>query len=127
MPRTVRKLFPTVFAAVLTAMTLTWSPMPALATDGFASGYDLKSWCDNMDMDDVHWGLCVGSITASHDMVMTYQAAGVANNLVCTTMDHTRGDVVYAVVDYLKTHPMELEYSLGDVVLSALIERFPCD
>lgn len=99
----------------------------AWATDGFASGRDLKGWCDNMDMDDVHWGLCVGSITASHDMVMTYQAAGVANNLVCTTLEHTRGDVVYGVIDYLNRHPFDLDHSLGDVVLSALIEQFPCD
>lgn len=100
---------------------------PAHATDGFASGRDLKNWCDNMDMNDVHWGLCVGSITAAHDMVMTYQNAGVANDLVCTTMDHTRGDVVFAVVDYLNRNPYDLDYSLGDVVLSAMIEQFPCD
>ena len=118
------RLLPTLALVACGALAL---PGPAQATDGFASGRDLKNWCDNMDMNDVHWGLCVGSITAAHDMVMTYQSAGVANDLVCTTMEHTRGDVVFAVVDYLNRNTFDLDYSLGDVVLSALIEQFPCD
>ena len=101
--------------------------LPAQATDGFASGGDLKLWCDNMHLDDVHWGLCVGSITAAHDIVMTYQNAGVAEGLVCTSMDQTRGDVVYAVTEFLKENPDHWDYSLGDAVLSALIDKFPCE
>ncbi|HEY9163341.1 MAG TPA: Rap1a/Tai family immunity protein [Magnetovibrio sp.] len=108
---------------VLIALAL--GPVPAQATDGFSGGNDLKGWCDNMDADDIHWGLCVGSITAAHDMVMTYQEAGV-QTVVCTTRDHTRGDVVQAVIDYLNENPDELDYSLGDVVLSALVEKYPC-
>lgn len=100
---------------------------PALATDGFASGGDLKLWCDNMHLDDVHWGLCVGSITAAHDIVMTYQNAGVAQGLVCTATSQTRGDVVDAVIQFLKDNPDHWDYSLGDAVMSALIEKFPCE
>ena len=113
-----------IFAAILAV--LSFAPLSANATDGFASGADLKQWCDNMDMDDIHWGLCVGSITAAHDIIMTYQASGAANDLVCTQMAHTRGDVVFAVMEYMKEHPESLEYSLGDAVLSAMIDKFPC-
>lgn len=94
--------------------------------EGFANGLDLKGWCDNMDMDDIHWGLCVGSITAAHDVVMTYQQAGATNRVVCTPDGVTRGDAVYAVIGYLRENPDELQYSLGDVVVSALAEKFPC-
>lgn len=116
-----------ILAALVLGFTLALTPAPAAATDGFASGLDLKGWCDNMDMDDIHWGLCVGSITAAHDVVMTYQSSGVAQELVCTTLTDTRGDVVHAVIAYLDEHSGELDYSLGDVVLSALVEQFPCD
>lgn len=100
---------------------------PVQATDGFASGLDLKGWCDNMDLNDIHWGLCVGSITAAHDVIMSYQEAGAVNTVVCTTLSITRGDAVFAVVDYLNENPNDLDYSLGDVVLTALAEKFPCD
>lgn len=112
----------------LTALLLIASPAPASATDGFASGLDLKGWCDNMDLDDIHWGLCVGSITAAHDVIMTYQSvSGKDNATVCTSMSHTRGDVVFAVIDYLHENADQLDYSLGDVMLSALIDKFPCE
>lgn len=104
---------------------LALSPVAAEATDGFSGGDDLKGWCDNMDLDDIHWGLCVGSITAAHDVIMTYQSAGVTM-IVCTETKHTRGDVVQAVIDYMNENPNELDYSLGDVVLSALVEKYPC-
>lgn len=112
--------------ALPVVIALALAPVPAQATDGFSSGHDLKGWCDNMEADDIHWGLCVGSITAAHDVVMSYQAVGV-QTIVCTTMDHSRGDVVEAVIEYLQEYPDELDFSLGDVVLSALVERFPCD
>ena len=99
---------------------------PAAATDGFSNGYDLKGWCDNMDMDDIHWGLCVGSITAGHDMIMTYQNAADVRIVVCTPEGVTRGDVVYAVIDYLAETEDDLQYSLGDVVFAAMAEKFPC-
>lgn len=41
-------------------------------------------------------------------------------------MSHTRGDAVFAVIEYMDENPDELEYSLGDVVLSGLSEKFPC-
>jgi len=116
-------LIPLLMAAVLIAAPFS----DTQASDGFASGTNLKDWCDNLERNDIHWGLCVGSITAAHDMVMTYQAADVALQVVCTDMTTTRGDVVVSVIDYLHEHPNELDYSLGDVVLSALVEKFPCD
>ena len=79
-----------------------------------------------MERDDIHWGLCVGSITAAHDMVMTYQNFDDMNKLVCIQSEDTRGDVVAAVIDYMAENPESLDYSLGDLVLSALMERFPC-
>lgn len=98
----------------------------ANATEGFANGADLKTWCDDMDNDDVHWGLCVGSITAAHDVVMTYQSVGAAKRVVCTPQGVSRGDAVTAVIQYLRDNPDELIYSLGDVVVAALAEKFPC-
>ena len=115
------------FRAIVTAVALLALPLPAFATDGFASGADLKGWCDNMELDDIHWGLCVGSITAAHDIVMTYQQADAANEVVCTTMSTTRADVVYAVIQYMDENAHDLDYSLGDVVLSAMADKFPCD
>lgn len=115
------------YTVVLAALLFAFTPLKAQATDGFASGTDLKGWCDNMDLDDLHWGLCVGSITAAHDVVMTYQAADVAKELVCTATSQTRGEVVAAVIEYMQENPDELDYSLGDVVLSALVEKFPCN
>ena len=115
-----------ILASPLLAIALMAAPAPAQATDGFASGQDLLGWCENMDMDDIHWGLCVGSITAAHDMVMTYQAIGDVHSVVCTSMSHTRGDVVGAVINYMHENPGDLDYSLGDVVLSALANKFPC-
>lgn len=108
-------------------LTLGLFAHPAYATDGFASGGDLKLWCDNMDLKDVHWGLCVGSITAAHDVIMSYQNAGVGVGLVCTQMSQTRGDVVFAVIEYLNENPDHVDYSLGDAVLSALMAKFPCE
>lgn len=110
----------------LAALLLAFSPAAATATDGFASGTDLKGWCENMELDDIHWGLCVGSITAGHDIIMTYQEADAANEVVCTTMAHTRADVVFSVIEYLNENHGDLGYSLGDVLLSALIDKFPC-
>lgn len=117
-----RTILPIVIAAALIAL----APAPSQATEGFANGYDLKGWCDNMEMDDIHWGLCVGSITAAHDVVMTYQQAGATDRVICTPEGITRGDAVYAVIDYLYEHERDLEYSLGDVVVSALADKFPC-
>ena len=124
MHRTLRSI---PFALAASVVALSSAPAPAHATDGFASGSDLKGWCDNMEMDDIHWGLCVGSITAAHDVVMTYQNAGVGGQAVCTLISTSRNDVIQAVVEYMEQHPDELEYSLGDVVLSAMVEKFPCD
>jgi len=106
---------------------LSFSPHTTFATEAFSGAHDLKGWCDNMDMDDVHWGLCVGSITAVHDAAMTYQGFEDMSQLVCTTDTTTRGNVVMAVRSYMDDHPEDLDYSLGDVVLAALIDKFPCD
>jgi len=114
----------TLLSLALSAFLIT---TPTQATDGFANGLDLKGWCDNMDLNDIHWGLCVGSITAAHDVIMSYQQADAVNTVVCTTLDITRGDAVFAVIDYLNENPGELDYSLGDVVLTALAEKFPCE
>jgi len=114
------------FRATVTALALLAFPLSATATDGFASGADLKGWCDNMELNDIHWGLCVGSITAAHDVVMTYQQADAANEVVCTTMSATRADLVYAVIEYMDENAHDLDYSLGDVVLSAMADKFPC-
>ena len=114
------------FLVLLAAMLLAFTPATTQATEGFANGNDLKGWCENMEMDDIHWGLCVGSITAAHDVIMTYQEAGATARVVCTPETITRGDAVYAVIDYLQENPGELQYSLGDVVVSALAEKFPC-
>lgn len=102
------------------------APPPASSTEAFSGAADLKGWCENMDHDDVHWGLCVGSITAAHDMVMTYQNFEDMADLVCIRPTDTRGDVVTAVMEYMDEHPEELDYSLGDLVLAALIDKFPC-
>lgn len=111
--------------ALIAVISLT--PHMAHATEAFSGARDLKGWCDNMDMDDVHWGLCVGSITAVHDAAMTYQGFEDMSQLVCTTDTTTRGHVVMAVRTYMDAHPEDLDYSLGDVVLAALVEEFPCD
>lgn len=121
-----RTLCSQIFVLVASIFFLAATLAPAHATDGFANGSDLKGWCDNMDMDDIHWGLCVGSITAAHDVVMTYQNAGVGGQAVCTLMSNSRNDIIQAVIEYMKQHPDDLEYSLGDVVLSALVDKFPC-
>ena len=121
-----RTLYSVSLALAASVLALSSAPAPAHATDGFASGLDLKGWCDNMNMDDIHWGLCVGSITAAHDVVMTYQNAGLGGQAVCTAMSTSRNDVVQAVIEYMAQHPDELEYSLGDVTLSAMAEKFPC-
>jgi len=114
-------------AALLLMTAIGFTPHLALTTEAFSGARDLKGWCDNMEMDDVHWGLCVGSITAAHDTIMTYQGFEDMNELVCATDTTTRGDVVNAVRAYMEDHPEELDYSLGDVVLAALIDRFPCN
>lgn len=106
---------------------INFTPQATLATEAFSGARDLKGWCDNMDMDDVHWGLCVGSVTAAHDVAMTYQGFEDMSQLICTTTTTTRGNVVMAVRAYMDDHPEDLDYSLGDVVLAALIEKFPCD
>jgi len=102
------------------------TPLMANATEAFSGARDLKGWCDNMDEDDVHWGLCVGSITAVHDTAMTYQGFDDMSQLICTTDTTTRGNVVTAVRSYMDEHPEDLDYSLGDVVMAALIESYPC-
>ena len=114
-------------AALLLLAAITFTPHTALATEAFSGARDLKGWCDNMDADDVHWGLCVGSITAVHDTAMTYQGFDDMSQLICTTDKTTRGNVVTAVRTYMDEHPEDLDYSLGDVVLAALIESYPCD
>lgn len=105
---------------------LTLLPLPAMATEGFSDGHELLEWCDAMETEDISWGLCVGSITAVHDTIMTYQNADAVNIVVCTTMMTTRGDVVKAVISNMRRNPEQLDYALGDVVLEALAEEFPC-
>lgn len=121
-----KRSLPLCAAPWLAAALMSALPGPALATDGFANGHDLNEWCSHMDLDDLNWGLCVGSITAGHDVIMTYQNFADVRQVVCTTEETSRGDVVFAVVEYMKENPSELEYSLGDVVLSALVDKFPC-
>lgn len=101
-------------------------PLSTHATEAFSSGAELKGWCDNMERDDIHWGMCVGSITAAHDMVMSYQNFEDMNQLVCVPSDTSRADAIKAVIAYMKDHPEDLDFSLGDLVLSALIDKFPC-
>jgi len=118
---TVRALTALVFVALLGL-----PPHPASATEAFSGARDLTGWCANMERDDIHWGLCVGSITAAHDIIMTYQAQVDMEQLVCTSDETTRGDVVNAVIAYMNEHPEEQDYSLGDVITSALMDKFPC-
>ncbi|HEY9079669.1 Rap1a/Tai family immunity protein [Magnetovibrio sp.] len=114
-------------SALLLFAALALPPHSASATEAFSGARDLRGWCGNMAVDDVHWGLCVGSITAVHDTVMTYQGFDDMNQLVCTNETTTRGDVVTRVMQYMDDHPEDMEYSLGDVVLAALIEYYPCE
>jgi len=114
-------------AALFLFAVINFTPQTTLATEAFSGARDLKGWCDNMDADDVHWGLCVGSITAAHDVAMTYQGFDDMSQLICTSDTTTRGNVVMAVRSYMDDHPEDLDYSLGDVVMAALIEKFPCD
>ncbi|MEG3618935.1 Rap1a/Tai family immunity protein [Magnetovibrio sp. PR-2] len=99
---------------------------PAVATDAFSGAEDLRGWCSSMDQDDVHWGLCVGSVAAVHDTVMTYQSFEEMRQVICTGPDTSRGDLVITVMEYMENNPGTLEYSLGDVVFSALREAYPC-
>lgn len=114
------------WAALLFVAFFGFPPHPATATEAFSGARDLMGWCANMERDDIHWGLCVGSVTAAHDIIMTYQAQDDMEQLVCTTDETTRGDVVGAVIEYIHEHPEELDFSLGDVVATALIDKFPC-
>ena len=99
---------------------------PALATDAFSGAEDLQGWCSSMEKDDVHWGLCVGSITAVHDTIMTYQSFEDMRKIVCVGPNITRGDLVITVMEYMQDHPENMDFSLGDVVFTALREAYPC-
>ena len=119
------KFTPWALAGALALSVAVCAPTAA-ATEAFSGGADLKLWCDNMDRDDIYWGLCVGSITAAHDMIMSYQNFEDAHELVCIAPETSRGDIVFAVREHINEHPEQLDYSLGDLVLTALINKFPC-
>lgn len=114
-----------ILAALCLSLIVLGTP-PAVATEAFSGGESLKGWCDNMDDRDLHWGLCVGSIISAHDTIMAYQNFENMEQLVCIAPEVTRGEVVAAVIDYMNMHPEDLDYSLGDLVLVALIARYPC-
>ncbi|MCW8917124.1 MAG: Rap1a/Tai family immunity protein [Magnetovibrio sp.] len=97
------------------------------ATEAFSGAEDLRGWCSSMDNDDVHWGLCVGSVAAAHDTIMTYQSFDDMRKIVCVNPTITRGDLVITVMEFMETHPEYMDLSLGDVVFSALREAYPCN
>lgn len=101
--------------------------MNANATEGFSTGADLVDWCKRMNnKDDTAWGLCVGSITAAYDMIMTYQSGNGIPRLVCTPKGITRGKALNNILAYVKAHPETLKYSLGDTLLGAYVSVYPC-
>ncbi len=110
----------------LLGLLLFLSPQ-AYATDAFSGAEDLYGWCSSMDKDDVHWGLCVGSVTAVHDTIMTYQSFEDMRQIVCIGPSISRGDLVIAVMEYMHDHPEDMDLSLGDVVFSALRRTYPCE
>ena len=101
-------------------------PPSAQATDAFSGAEDLYGWCSSMDKDDVHWGLCVGSVTAVHDTIMTYQSFEDMRQIVCIGPSISRGDLVITVMEYMRVHPENMDFSLGDAVFTALRETYPC-
>ena len=107
------------------ALVLLFSP-PAFATDAFSGAEDLYGWCSSMDKDDVHWGLCVGSVAAVHDTIMTYQSFEEMREVICIGADVSRGDLVITVMEYMTENPDVMDYSLGDVVFTALRDAYPC-
>ena len=102
------------------------APSTAGATEGFSTGHNLKEWCDKMDSEDLSWGLCVGSITAGFDMIMTYQNSPNIVKSVCLPKGATRADVLRELVAYMKEHPGDLKYSLGDLLFAGYVDKFPC-
>jgi len=113
-------------ALVFALVGLMLVPAGASATEGFSTGKDLQKWCQDMNTDDTAWGLCVGSITAVHDTIMTYQNTGTVKVVVCPPAQSTREDTLKAVLAYIEEEPQGLIYSLGDFVFAALAGKWPC-
>ena len=108
--------------ALFSALTLS---SPTHGTEAFSGAEDLYGWCSSMDKDDVHWGLCVGSVAAAHDTIMTYQSFEEMRQVICIGPNTSRGDLVITVMEYMNDNPNVIDYSLGDVVFSALREAYP--
>ncbi len=68
-------------------------------------------------------GYCMGFIQGVADMVLDAEPGSWH---ICIPKKATSGDIMDAVVAYLRSRPNELEYSASSTIIAALQNKHPC-
>jgi Rap1a immunity proteins len=98
---------------------------PAAAQGVYRTGNELLSDC-RQETGDFLSGVCTGYITATNDLISTYQITKSATRLICVPVDVTVGQLRGIVVQYLIVNPDKRHYAAASSVLVALYAAFPC-
>lgn len=90
------------------------------------SGRELLAACTNSS-DAAASKYCEGYITAAVETHATWALWKQMNRVFCFPEGDKFAHAFGPVVEYLKTHPQELDYEASSLVLTSLNITFPCE
>ena len=93
------------------------SAQPALSR--YYRGAELNAVCQSFDMCQA---FIIGVMEAHQSLVGWNRI----RPMICAPVSAQNRDLILAVADYVGTHPNDLGYTAGSVVLLALVTKYPC-
>lgn len=112
------------FASCAAAITL-----PGERPDMSASGNNFASECgDTLDSQHISTAgaTCLTYVIGLHDGIGMFADKGGPTELYCQPDGVTAGQALRLLVKYIKDHPEKSQQATRDLMLTALIEAFPC-
>lgn len=90
------------------------------------SGRELLAFCVEREPKESK-GYCDGYITAAIETHATWALWNRLQRVFCFPKGDKFTHAYGAVIEYLKTHPQELDYEASSLVLNSLNLAFPCE
>lgn len=92
--------------------------------DSFFTGNKFLEFCESDN--PVEWGQCMGYIASAHDTHEALVEWGDLPPQMCVPPGATVGQLQKVVLKRFKEHPETLHLQAGGLILSALMNAFPC-